>query len=128
MNHFRNIKNDKFSAALANRQVEEKPSQEGYASVSKGVKKLKLEDKLFLVKTRKDKVSHIKIDQAKCRHCRFKVCLTVCPAGTYEQSNGEIKANYENCLECGSCQVVCTKGAIIWQNPRGGFGVTYING
>lgn len=92
------------------------------------MRKITLEDKLFLVKTKKDKVSHIKIDLAKCRDCSFKVCLTVCPANTYEEINNEIKANYENCLECGSCTVSCRRGAIAWENPRGGFGITYVNG
>ncbi|MBU1923980.1 MAG: 4Fe-4S dicluster domain-containing protein [Candidatus Omnitrophica bacterium] len=89
---------------------------------------MRLEDKLFLVKTKKDKESHIKIDHAKCKDCAPKVCLTVCPANTYEEINCRIEASYENCLECGSCQVACTKGAIEWQNPRGGFGVTFFNG
>ena len=121
-------KNSKFSVTLNNEQVEEKPSGVGDTPPSKGVKKLKLEDKLFLVKTRKDKISHIKIDQRECRDCSFKACLIVCPANTYVQTNGKIEAAYENCLECGSCRVACSKGAISWENPRGGFGVTYING
>ena len=90
--------------------------------------KLNLEDKLYLVKTEKDTESHIIVDQTKCRDCRHKVCLTVCPANTYEEMKDSIKVNYENCLECGSCHVACRKSAIKWKNPRGGFGVTYING
>ncbi len=92
------------------------------------MKKLKLEDKLFLVQTKKDRLSHITIDEAKCRDCGDRICLTICPAKTYERINGRVKIAYENCLECGSCMVACTKGAISWENPRGGFGVTYANG
>ena len=92
------------------------------------MRKLKLEDKLFLVKTKKDKISHIRIDREKCKDCSDKACLTICPANTYEEIDGGIEAAYENCLECGSCGVACRQGAITWENPRGGFGVTYING
>lgn len=91
-------------------------------------KKLSLEDKLFLVKTKKDTVSHIEVDKIKCRRCQSKICLRVCPAKTYEEHDGEIVVAYENCLECGSCRVVCSDGAIHWENPRGGMGVTFING
>ncbi|MBF0521974.1 MAG: 4Fe-4S dicluster domain-containing protein [Candidatus Omnitrophica bacterium] len=90
--------------------------------------KLSLDDKLFLVKTKKDAASHIKINKKVCKHCEHKMCLVVCPAKTYEEKSGAIEASYENCLECGSCRVVCTDGAIVWENPRGGFGVTFING
>ena len=92
------------------------------------LKKLSLEDKLYLVKTKKDQVSHIKIDRKVCRLCREKTCLFVCPANTYEERDGKIEASYENCLECGSCRVACADGAIKWQNPRGGFGVSFVNG
>lgn len=100
------------------------------ASASQDVKKLSLEDKLFLVKTKKDTVSHIKVDQEICRRCSYKKCvvLYVCPAKTYEERDGKIEAAYENCLECGTCRVACTDGAITWENPRGGFGVSFING
>ena len=31
--------------------------------------------------------------------------------------------NYEDCLECGTCQVA--RRYTLWENPKGGFGVTY---
>jgi ferredoxin like protein len=89
---------------------------------------MSLEDKLFLVKTKKDSVSHIKLNKDICSECEKKVCLFICPSGTYEEIDGEVEAAYENCLECGSCRVACENGAIAWKNPRGGFGVTYVNG
>lgn len=87
-----------------------------------------LEEKLFLVKNKKDTVSHIKIDHKACLECEHEICLIICPAKTYEKKHGKITANYENCLECGSCRVACTDGAIVWENPRGGFGVSFSNG
>ena len=91
-------------------------------------KKLTIEEKLALVKTKKDSVSHITVDQERCEACQNKVCLTICPAKTYEEIEGKIVVAYENCLECGSCRFACTDGAIHWENPRGKFGVTFING
>lgn len=91
-------------------------------------KSLSLEDKLFLVKTRKDSKAHITIMEEKCRDCSHKICLIVCPAGTYQERNGKIEADYENCLECGSCRVACTACAIVWENPNGGFGISFVNG
>lgn len=92
------------------------------------LKSMALEDKLFLVKTRKAPKAHISIVEEKCRACGHKICLVVCPAKTYEEREGKIEASYENCLECGSCRVACVAGAIVWDNPKGGFGISYING
>lgn len=92
------------------------------------VKSISLEDKLFLVKVKKDAQSHIKVNQEKCNSCVNKICLVVCPANTYEEIDGKINASYDNCLECGSCRVACAEGAIAWENPHGGFGVSFING
>lgn len=87
-----------------------------------------LEQKLALVKTRKDSVSHIELDQDLCSRCSDKACLTICPAKTYEELDGRIHVAYENCLECGSCRLACPSGAVRWENPRGKFGVTFLNG
>jgi ferredoxin like protein len=91
-------------------------------------KKMTLENKLALVKTKKDTISHIELDESICARCLDKSCLTICPAKTYEEINGRIHIAYENCLECGSCRVACPSGGIKWQNPRGRFGVTFLNG
>jgi ferredoxin like protein len=29
------------------------------------------------------------------------------------------------CLECGTCLLVCDKGALDWNYPKGGFGVRF---
>ena len=51
--------------------------------------------------------SHIQIDQSRCELCENKPCLTVCPAQVYILDNDSINARYENCLECGTCQIAC---------------------
>ena len=72
--------------------------------------------------------SHIAVDQARCESCEPKPCLTVCPADVYRWVDDRVAVRYENCLECGSCQLACDhggNGGITWQNPQGGFGIVF---
>ena len=72
--------------------------------------------------------SHIKVDQACCRDCKDKPCLTVCPAYVYAWIDEQVAVRYENCLECGTCQISCDTGGnkgITWRNPPGGFGIMF---
>jgi len=72
--------------------------------------------------------SHIQIDQSRCELCEKQPCLTVCPAQVYILDGNLINARYENCLECGTCQIACDslgKGGITWRPPQGGFGIVY---
>ena len=87
---------------------------------------LSLDDKLGLVKRKIDKNSHIEVDQAGFRTCPDQPILFICPARVYEKhpENGDCIVNFENCLECGTCQVVC-RAYVKWDNPQGGFGVSY---
>lgn len=68
---------------------------------------------------------HISLNNEACLTCVKKSCITVCPAQCYEIKNGQVVLNWENCVECGSCRVICSKKAIIWNYPRGSFGVCY---
>ena len=85
-----------------------------------------IEDKLFLVKYKPDKNSHIEVDQEKFKADKLKAVLIICPAKTYElnEETGECMVAFENCLECGTCYVACGE-YVTWQYPRGGFGVQY---
>ncbi|MCX6639937.1 MAG: 4Fe-4S dicluster domain-containing protein [bacterium] len=85
-----------------------------------------IEDKLFLVKYKPDKESHIQVDQVKFKADRIKAVLYICPAKTYElnEETGECMVAFENCLECGTCKVACAE-YVKWVYPRGGFGVQY---
>lgn len=90
---------------------------------------LSLDDLLGLDRYEIDEAnSHIQVDQACCNRCGLKPCLTVCPAAVYVAVEGEITARYENCLECGTCQIACDSGGaggITWRPPQGGFGIVF---
>lgn len=68
---------------------------------------------------------HIVLDNTKCVDCNSKPCLYVCSAGCFTEEDGEIKFNYEGCMECGTCRVMCNHQALTWNYPPGGFGVTF---
>lgn len=74
-----------------------------------------------------DTESHIVLNKDICRACRQKECLLACPAKcyTYSESADRMDVVYENCLECGTCLLICEKKAVKWSYPRGGFGVYY---
>ena len=86
-----------------------------------------IDDKLFSVKTKCDTKSHLVTDMKKCVCCCDKVCLCLCPANVYSWNEKEnvLEIAYENCLECGACRIACPHGAIIWDYPESGYGVTY---
>jgi ferredoxin like protein len=87
-------------------------------------KKMATDAKLGLDVFKVDKEPHITIDKTKCKDCRDQPCLTVCPANLYSLTPaGELAVNFEGCLECGTCRIVCEGGGIKWVNPRGGFGL-----
>jgi ferredoxin like protein len=92
-------------------------------------RELSLDDRLGLDKYEIDEAnSHIQVDQSRCWLCRRQPCLTVCPAAVYVLVEGEVVARYENCLECGTCQVACDtggEGGITWNPPQGGFGIQF---
>lgn len=93
------------------------------------LQKLSLDARLGLDKYEIDEEnSHITVDQALCQSCDLKPCLTVCPAEVYKWVGGQIVVRYENCLECGTCEISCEtggNGSIVWQPPVGGFGIIF---
>ena len=68
---------------------------------------------------------HILIDQELCQACSTKNCLFACPASLYSEQDGEIIVEWAGCFECGTCLAVCSKNALTWQYPDGGFGIIY---
>ncbi len=88
-----------------------------------------LDDKLYTVKYEVDEEnSHLSvIDPGACIRCKKKPCISKCPAEVYRWLEDEqtLEIAYENCLECGTCRVVCPYDNFEWEYPRGGFGVAY---
>ena len=74
-----------------------------------------------------DEKPHIIVDKEICRSCDHRACVQSCPANcfTWNEETNLLSVVYETCLECGTCYVVCDKGALDWTYPRGGYGVNY---
>jgi len=70
---------------------------------------------------------HIKVDRNICRQCEHRACTFVCPAHCYlwNEEKERLDFGYELCLECGTCLLICDRGALEWSYPKGGFGVRY---
>jgi ferredoxin like protein len=87
---------------------------------------MKLEDKLFLNKFKRDDRSHIEIiSQDVCALCPDKPCTIVCPAEVYHWDGEKTTVSYENCIECGACRMICPYHNISCVMPRGGYGIKY---
>jgi len=85
-------------------------------------------DHLFeLTSYRIDNVPHISVNRGTCKLCDHRACVFTCPAGCFQwnEAGARIDFAYEACLECGTCSIICDKGALQWNYPRGGFGVRY---
>jgi ferredoxin like protein len=74
-----------------------------------------------------DEQSHIILNKEICRTCEHRACVQACPAKcyTFNAETKRLDVVYENCLECGTCYVICEKKAVDWTYPRGGYGVYY---
>lgn len=71
---------------------------------------------------------HITVERQRCTACDIRPCLTACPAQVYQWVDEHVAVRYENCLECGTCQIACDRGGnggITWRNPPGGFGIAF---
>jgi len=89
--------------------------------------KVNVDDKLFTVRRKPLKDSHINVDAKLCNDCLNRVCTYICPAEVYlwNKEENRIDIRYENCLECGACRVACEN--IDWSNPIWGAGIVYKN-
>ena len=89
-----------------------------------------IDDKLARVKSNPDDVSHLVPDMEKCKKCKTKACVYICPANVYNWDSEKQVLNvfYENCLECGACRIACEKKCIEWRYPKGKYGITLKNG
>ncbi len=73
--------------------------------------------------------AHIKVNTEVCEKCPHHLCISGCPVRCFNfmEVDGEVKMvfQYEDCVECGTCDIMCDQGAVSWHNPRGSFGIQY---
>ncbi|NQT74475.1 MAG: 4Fe-4S binding protein [Chloroflexi bacterium] len=86
---------------------------------------MNIEDKLLLIRFNSDQSAHIKLNKDLCVDCEERGCLYVCPVNAYQIEGNEMTFDWSACLECGACRIVCSRGALNWEYPRGGFGVCF---
>ena len=91
-----------------------------------------VEAKLGTVDWKKSPNTHITLknagaDSPCATTCNHKPCTTVCPAKVYEweADHKKVIVNYENCIECGACRMLCPFDNIQCDWPEGGMGVKY---
>ena len=87
-------------------------------------------DELFdIVSFRIHPEAHIIVNETVCAGCTHRACTFCCPAHCYEYSEERDKIDfaYEACLECGTCLLVCDRGALDWNYPQGGDGVRFLS-
>ena len=72
--------------------------------------------------------AHITVRPEICAPCPHSRCTVACPAKCYERIDGRLVFRYEDCLECGACDIACDQGSVTWNLPRGRFGVRYAYG
>lgn len=89
------------------------------------MKRMRLEDILINNVWDVDYEPHIVVDSKKCAECDTKPCVNLCPAGCFTLLGNTILFSYEGCVECGTCRVICTKGAVTWNYPVSGKGIHY---
>ena len=88
---------------------------------------MNIENLTQLTQFQVDELPHIIVNKDICMNCDHHTCVQTCPANcyTYNEPTKLLSIVYENCLECGTCLVICDKGALDWNYPRGGYGVCY---
>ena len=92
-----------------------------------GSNSLTVDEKLASVSFDVDRNAHITVRKELCPACASKPCLHICAAENYKwDARGDyLIFNYEGCLECGACRLICPMDAIDWSYPRGGHGVRF---
>jgi len=68
---------------------------------------------------------HITVTPEICDKCPHNFCTFACPAQCFEMVQQKLVFRYEDCVECGTCDLACDQGSVRWTMPHGGFGVKY---
>src|SRR3990167_6308369 len=70
------------------------------------LEKKSLSEKLYLVRFKTDTESHLKVDPEKCKPCKDRDCIYICPADVYKLDEREnIVISYEACLQSCMCRI-----------------------
>ena len=81
---------------------------------------------------RSDARPHILVDTSVCNgSCPHRCTTYVCPANCYtEDQDGQVRFQFEDCIECGTCMYACDQGAVRWKfpDPESGRGVNWALG
>ena len=77
--------------------------------------------------------AHIIVDPEICKKCPHHLCISGCPTRCFnffkmENGKSNMVFTYEDCIECGTCDIMCDQGAISWDHPKGSFGIQYEHG
>ena len=72
--------------------------------------------------------AHITIKPEICAQCPHYMCMYGCPTRCYNLVDGKMSFQFEDCVECGTCDLLCDQGSVTWEHPRGSFGVKYTFG
>ncbi|MDH5401592.1 MAG: 4Fe-4S dicluster domain-containing protein [Candidatus Heimdallarchaeota archaeon] len=72
--------------------------------------------------------AHIVVNGNICKNCPHHLCIAGCPTECFKFYENEMVFQYEDCVECGTCDIMCDQGAVSWNNPRGTYGVKYSQG
>ncbi|MEK6543409.1 MAG: 4Fe-4S dicluster domain-containing protein [Elusimicrobiota bacterium] len=88
-----------------------------------------IDERLGLLTYKNDHETHIKLrkEEVCSKDCKDKACTFLCPAEVYlwNPAASQLKVQYENCIECGGCRMICPWDNIDCDWPRGGYGVAY---
>ena len=86
---------------------------------------MRIEEKLKVNAWIINEENHIQIKKEFCMKCKKRICIKICPGKCFYEIDSEIMHSHDSCLECGACRIVCPFNAIIWNYPKGGYGVWY---
>lgn len=89
----------------------------------------KITERLYQTRFKVFKENHLIVDKSKCIQCADKPCILCCPANVYRwdgsKESGRLIVEYDGCLECGACEVVCPYSKITLTYPPAGHGVNF---
>jgi ferredoxin like protein len=98
------------------------------AMSTQGAAAVRVEEKLFHNRYLVDSGRpHIQVRPHETPSKALLSMTRLCPANCYSQNDkGQVEVTPDGCLECGTCRIVCAETAdIVWEYPRGGFGILF---